>query len=203
MTRKFRRRHRKGIIIVSAVLLLIGLSMIVGFWFLGQNLNPDFQQFRDHYLGIMENLDSSEVQLDMASQLDQKYNFTDLFTWEHSRLTFASDPKGWFEDPMDILQSGRGVCVQFSIVYVLACLALDIQSRLVVAANATTWETIHVWAEVNFNGSWVHVDPSDQVWNQASKYQKWDWGEGIGRDVRIYAFEPGKYEDVTRRYGTD
>lgn len=202
MTRKRRRTHRKGLII-SAVLLLVGLSLVLGFWLLGQNLNPDFQRFRDHYLGIMENLDSSETKLNMTSQLDRKYNFTDLFTWEHSKLNFTSDLQGnWLEEPMAILNSGRGICVQFSIVYVSACLALDIQSRLVVAVNATTWTTIHVWAEVNLHNSWVHVDPSDQVWNQASRYQRWDWGEGIGRDVKIYAFQPGKCEDVTQHYGT-
>jgi hypothetical protein len=201
MTRKLKRTHRKAVII-SAVLLLVGLSSILGFWFLGQNLNPDFQQFRDHYQGIMESLDSSEVRLNMTSQLDRKYNFTTLFTWEHSRLTFTPDLDAWLEDPRDILHSGRGICVQFSIVYVSACLALDIQSRLIVAANTTTWKAIHVWAEVNYKSSWVHVDPSDQVWNDASRYQEWNWGEYIGRDVKIYAFEPRKCEDVTQRYGT-
>jgi hypothetical protein len=200
MTRKRRRTHRRTIII-SAV-LLTGLSVVLGFWFLGENLNPDFQKFRDHYVETMDELNSSEVRLNMMSQLDRKYNFTDLFTWEHNRLTFGSDPEGWLEDPMEILKSGRGVCAQFSIVYVSACLALDIQSRLVIAANTTNWQPIHFWAEVNINGTWIHIDPSDQVWNSPSRYQKWDWGAGIGRDVKICAFEPGKWEDVTQRYET-
>lgn len=202
MTRKSRRGRRKSIIFF-AVLLVVGLSSAVGFWFLRNNLNPDFQKFRDHYLEIMDNLNSSETKLNMASQLDRKYNFTDLFAWEHSKLTFTSDLQSWFEDPIEILQSGKGICVQFSIVYVSACLALGIPSRLVVATNATTWQTIHVWAEVNLNNSWVHVDPSDQVWNSSSRYLKWDWGEYIGRDVKIYAFQPEKCEDVTQRYGTE
>ena len=198
MISKHRRTHRRKIIIFAV--LLVGLSLFLGLWFLRENLNLDFQRFRDHYVEVMDNLNSREVKFNMSSQLDRRYNFTDLFTWEYSKLTFGSDPEGWFEDPIEILKNGQGVCAQFSIVYVSACLALDMPSRLVVAANTTNWRPIHFWAEVNFNGSWVHVDPSDRVWNIPSRYLKWDWGEGIGRDVEICAFEPGRFEDVTRHY---
>ena len=194
------KRTRRNVIVVSALLLLVGLSVILYFWFSGNHEPEGFQTFRDHYLGIMKNLNSSETKLSVATELDRKYNFTDLFAWEQSRLTFAQDPAGWFEDPIEILKSGKGICAQFSIVYVSACLALGYQSRLVVATNTTNWNFIHVWAEDYFNGSWVHVDPSDQVWNKPSRYQDWDWGRGIGLDVKIYAFEDGKFEDVTSTY---
>jgi hypothetical protein len=69
-----------------------------------------------------------------------------------------------------------------------------------VAVNTTTWNFVHVWAEDYFNGSWVHVDPSDKVWDKPSRYQDWDWGKCIGLDVKIYAFEDGKYEEVTSTY---
>jgi hypothetical protein len=197
---KERKRKKRKVIIVAAVLFLTGLSAILYFSASEKNPSEGFQAFRDHYLGIMKNLNSSEVKLNMTSELGQKCNATDLFAWEHSKLTFTLDPAGWFEDPIEILKSGKGICAQFSIVYVSACLALGYQSRLVAATNTTSWSLVHAWAEVYFNGSWVHVDPSDSVWNKPSRYQSWDWGKRIGQDIRVYAFEDGKCEDVTSRY---
>ena len=51
--------------------------------------------------------------------------------------------------------------------------------------------------KTTINGTWVHVDPSDKVWNNPSRYQSWDWGSAIGSDVKIYAFEDGTFQDVT------
>jgi hypothetical protein len=198
-TRK-RRQTRRKVIIVSGLVLLAGLFAVVYFSSSGDNVARGFQEFTDHYLGIMKSLNSSQTKLNMASELDQNYNFTDLFAWEHGKLTFTQDLSTWLEDPIEILQSGRGICVQFSIVYVSACLALGHQARLVVAANSTSWTFIHVWAEAYFNSSWVHVDPSDQVWNEPSRYQDWTWGKNIGHDVKIYAFEDEKSEEVTSTY---
>ena len=48
------------------------------------------------------------------------------------------------------------------------------------------------------NGSWVHVDPTDQIWNNTSRYKSW-WGV-IGKDALIYAFEDGRMEEVTNNY---
>jgi transglutaminase-like putative cysteine protease len=146
----------------------------------------------------MKNLNSTQTKAEMTSQLNPSYNQTDLFTWEASKLTFNQSQTGWYEDPLQILNDGKGICVQWSIVYVSACLALGYQSRLVVAAD-TNWNFIHVWAEDYYNGSWVHVDPSDKVWNDPSRYQSWGWGN-IGTDVKIYAFEDGTFQDVTSTY---
>jgi transglutaminase-like putative cysteine protease len=151
-------------------------------------------------MGIMQNLNSTQTKTKIASQLNPSYNQTDLFSWEQTKLTFTQDTTGWFEDPPQILNSGKGICVQWSIVYVSACLALGYQSRLVVATDTANWNFIHVWAEDYFNGSWVHVDPSDKVWNNPSRYQSWDWGKGIGSDVKIYAFEDDRFEEVTSNY---
>jgi hypothetical protein len=194
------------VLAVSVVLVIVGLLTAAYFWYPENNKansassNPAFAAFTEHYLGVMKNLDSSEVKAVMAAQLDASYNQTELFAWEQSRLTFANDPNGWLEDPIQILNSGCGICVQWSIVYVSACLALGYQSRLVVAVDTASWSYIHVWAEDYYNGTWVHVDPSDKVWNDPSRYLSWDWGKYIGSEVRVYAFEDGKYEDVTSTY---
>ena len=159
-----------------------------------------FKTLADNYLGVMENLNSSQTKTKMATLLNPSYNQTDLFTWEGSKLTFASDPNGFYYDPFQILSSGDGICMQWSIVYVSACLALGYQSRLVVAVDTSSWTFVHAWAEDYYNGAWVSVDPSDKAWNQGQVYLSWDWGSQIGSTVRVYAFEDGSFQDVTATY---
>ncbi|MGE5637404.1 MAG: transglutaminase-like domain-containing protein [Chloroflexota bacterium] len=168
------------------------------------NKAPDepaaFKLFKNHYLEIMQNLNSTKTKNEIGSQLNSNYNQTDLFNWEHSKLTFIQDPTGFFEDPTQILNSGKGICVQWSILYVSACLALNHPSRLVVAADTSTWSFIHTWAEDYYNGTWIHVDPSDSVWNNPSRYQSWGWGKAVGSGVKVYAFEDGRATEVTSTY---
>jgi transglutaminase-like putative cysteine protease len=207
------RRHgqtRRWITVAAVLLLVVTLAVVAFFWrpSTNESLNTvqdepaAFTAFKNHYLELMKNLNSTENKAKITSRLDPSYNQTDLFTWEQSKLTFTQDTAGWFEDPAQILNSGKGICVQWSIVYVSACLALNHPSRLVIATDTTNWNFIHTWAEDYFNGSWVHVDPSDKVWNNPSRYLSWDWGKAIGSDVKIYAFEDGKFEDVTCNYSS-
>ena len=209
MHAKRRRAHNKRWIVACAAALLVVTIVTVAIIKSPSNTNPNdgskvlsndpaFTAFTNHYLTIMKNLNSTQTKAEMASLLNPSYNQTDLFTWEASKLTFNQSQIGWYEDPFQILNDGKGICVQWSIVYVSACLALGYQSRLVVAAD-TNWNFIHVWAEDYYNGSWVHVDPSDKVWNDPSRYQSWGWGT-IGTDVKIYAFEDGTFQDVTSTY---
>jgi hypothetical protein len=206
------KQSRKWITAFLAIFLIAILSTVAYFSFftvkpansqLTNELNSmpaGFKTLAENYLGVMKNLNSSQTRTKMAKLLNPNYNQTDLFTWEKSKLTFANDPNGFYEDPFQILASGDGICVQWSIVYVSACLALGYQSRLVVAVDTSTWSYVHVWAEDYYNGRWVHVDPSDGVWNDPSRYQSWDWGPAIGSTVRIYAFEDGSFQDVTGTY---
>ncbi len=197
---KKRNQTRRWAILVSVLILFATVIAIVYYWWPPSKSEPaGFTTFKNHYLDIMENLNSSQTKAKIKLQLDPTHNQTDLFAWEQSRLTFAQDTV-WSEDPLEILESGKGICSQFSIVYVSACLALNYESRLVVATDTSNWNMIHVWAEDYCNGTWVHVDPSDKVWNNPSRYLSWDWGKGIGSNVKIYAFEDGKYEDVTPNY---
>jgi hypothetical protein len=211
------RRHkqtRKWIIVFLAIFLIAILSAATYLYYstvkpansqLTDELNSmpaGFKILAENYVGVMKNLNSSRTKAKMAAPLDSNYNQTELFAWEKSKLTFADDPNGFYEDPFQILASGDGICVQWSIVYVSACLALGYQSRLVVAVDTSTWSYIHVWAEDYYHGSWVHVDPSDGVWGDPSMYlaSSWGWGKYIGSEVRIYAFEDNSFQDVTATY---
>jgi len=209
---KRHRQTRRWIIVVSVALVIVTLVTVVYFWYPAINkasvnneaksANSDtaFTAFINQYLGIMKSLNSSQTKAEMVPLLNPGYNQTDLFGWEASKLTFASDPSGSFVDPIQILNSGEGICVQWSIVYVSACLALGYQSRLVVAVDTESWSFIHVWAEDYYHGTWVPVDPSDKAWNDPHTYLSWSWGQYIGSIVKVYAFEDNKYEDVTSTY---
>jgi len=205
-------RHTRRWIVIAVALILMVTLVTVAYLTYPVNTkqtndsnaavnNPAFAAFTEHYLALMKTLNSTQTKTAMAAQLNPNYNQTDLFTWQKNKMIFASDTTGWFEDPIKILNSGDGICVQWSIVYVSACLALGHQSRLVVATDTTNWNFIHTWAEDYYNGTWVHVDPSDRVWNQPTRYQSWDWGKYIGSEVKIYAFEDGTFQDVTSTYG--
>jgi hypothetical protein len=208
VTRKH-RHTRKWIVIAVALLLIVTLLTIAYLRYPFNNKNndsndavnnPAFTAFTEHYIALMKSLNSTQTKAAIAAQLNLDYNQTDLFTWQKTKMVFAQDTTGWFEDPIKILNSGDGICVQWSIVYVSACLALGLQSRIVVAADTTNWNFIHTWAEDLYNGTWVHVDPSDKVWNSPSHYKSWDWGKYIGSDVKIYAFEDDTFQDVTSIY---
>jgi len=212
---KKRRQTRPWVVIVSAALIVGTIMATVHFWPTSvnndsvknqatqANTDPAFEAFTSHYLDIMKNLNSSQTKTKMQSLLNPDYNQTQLFSWEASKMTFASDTTGFFEDPFQILGRGQGICVQWSIVYVSACLALGYQSRLVVAVDTQGWSYIHVWAEDYYNGKWVHVDPSDKVWNAPHRYLSWDWGQYIGSTVKVYAFEDNQYQDVTSTYSAN
>lgn len=204
---KYRKKHSGKLWVAGVILVVIVLAATAAYICYPKNQPstdaavPDgLKTLASEYMIIMQNLNSSQTRTEMASQLNGSYNQTDLFSWEHSKMTFASDETGWDTDPSTILSHGTGICTQWSIVYVSACLALNYQSRLVVAVDTSSWQFIHVWAEDYYGGKWVHVDPSDSVWNNPTRYQSWDWGSGIGSTVKIYAFEDNAYYDVTSSY---
>ena len=206
-TVKNRKKSRGKLWVAASVLVVIVLAATAAYVCYPKNQPstdtsvPDgLRALSAEYMGIMQNLNSTQTRTEIAAKLDSHYNQTDFFAWEHSKLTFANDQTGWYTDPATILNRGTGICTQWSIVYVSACLALNYQSRLITAVDTSNWQFIHVWAEDYNGGRWVHVDPSDSVWNNPTRYQSWDWGAGIGSTVRIYAFEDNAYYDVTASY---
>jgi hypothetical protein len=176
------------------------LSILAGYSIYILVITPYF--FNSFYLGVMKNVDTPEVKTAIKANLDPSFNFTDVYKWEWTMLkwvpfneTFDNRPS----DPRQILANGKGRCQEFSILFVAACQALGYDARLVVAENVLTGSGLHVWAEIKLADSWIHVDPSDQVWNQTSHYKNWGWGI-MGLTVRVFAFQDNICEDITSRY---
>jgi hypothetical protein len=97
--------------VFSVLLIVSAFFGALYFWSSGPRVAAGFQAFKNHYLAIMTNLNSSKTKLAIASDLDDVHNFTDVFAWEHTKLMFGSDPNGWFEDPSQILtEGGRRLC---------------------------------------------------------------------------------------------
>ena len=73
---------------------------------------------------IIKNLNANETMTSLRDMFDRKYNFTELYQWEHERVKFVANEV--FErssDPLRILQVGKGRCGEFSVLYAALCLA--------------------------------------------------------------------------------
>ena len=189
-------KNRKLLVVLVIVLIVVLVGYLL-IWL-------ERTSFEDHFLNIMKNLNSTKRKTEVMSWFEQDYNFTELYDWVHEKLVFVPLNETFERntDPAKILESGKGRCEEFSILYVAACLAHGYQSRIIVAvdvSNPISFIGHHVWAEVKLDG-WVHVDPSDRVWNEPYRYEGWFWGKDIGSKVTLYAFEDGKIEDVTSNY---
>jgi hypothetical protein len=210
------RQTRKWMVAATSVLLLVLAVAAVAYFLLPANpANKPFvtpaptstpvepaglRTLTDHYMAVMHSLNSSQMKTEMTKMLNPTYNQTDLFAWQKARMVFEN-PAGMTEDPLQILGDHKGICYQWSIVYVSACLSLGYPSRLVASTDTANYQAIHMWAEVYYNAAWIHVDPSDGIWNNPSKYLGWEWGKGIGSTVKVYAFMDGAFQDVTATYG--
>ena len=94
-------------------------------------------------------------------------NYTDLLVWESSKLNFTSN-RVIHDDPFEIINSTKGACGEFTILYVAACLANNISARILIPAQLIPNVIDHAWAEVNPSNdgkTWIHVDPSDSCVN--------------------------------------
>jgi len=166
-----------GITLVTSVLL---------FWFV---ILPKImlENSINQCLEVMKNLNKTETKSRLRALFDRDCNFTELLVWEHERLIYVEE-REVHEDPFEILEYGKG---KFSILYVALCLAHGYQARLVVDMFGD-----HVWTEVKLQGEWIHVDPYERKINEPYMYQR-DWHKELRL---VYAFEDGRFEDVTLKY---
>jgi len=153
------------------------------------------ERVKKEQLEIMRHLNSSETRAKMRELFDRDYNYAELVTWVHEQLEFSDEkPKPILKDPFEILTLGKGRCGEFSILYVSACLAHGYNARLVLILRGSD----HEWAEVEIDGEWIHVDPTDPPIvhiNEPGMYAERDKKMHL-----IVAFESNRYEIVTSKY---
>jgi len=78
------------------------------------------------------------------------------------------------------------------LLFTALCLAHNYRARLILDMSD------HVWTEVwnEKEKRWIHVDPSEKRIDDPEMYER-DWKKNL---KKIYAFENGGMENVTRRY---
>lgn len=177
--------------IIMCVLMIVLVFIILFFKF-----QIDFQTY---WLGVMKKLNSSETKSYIQDKINGTYDFIELLKWVSQNINWSKESFTRYFEPQQILSQGKGMCAEFAIVYVAACLALDYEARIVVSRQFYLINGFHVWAEVKVDGIWTHIDPSPTAfWNDTTRYKSWDWGPRI--TLKVFAFEDNKIEDVTSRY---
>lgn len=112
------------------------------------------------------------------------------------------------ESPSDIAPNSfdswhvaLGRCGEFALLYTGLCLANNIRVRIVVDCsvkvdNRTAGD--HVWNEVWFNDTWIHVDATIPCINEPDVYANPNkWGKCVNC---VYAIEGNTITDVTQTY---
>lgn len=158
--------------------------------------------FEDHNLRIMNELNDPILHEELRANMTQNYNFTELLDWVHKYIKWVDIGKlaNRSTNPLEILESGKGHCGEFALVYLAGCLSLGYEARWLVSVRPYTYQGLHNWVEVKVDKSWIHVDPTERIWNKPSMYKDGNWWGIIGKDAFVYAFEKGKIDDVTARY---
>lgn len=156
------------------------------------------------YQIIMENAYSQESITGLKETFDGNYTYEELIYWVRNNLDFDKTKKNFprYSGPMNvllygvsvpqkILKGGIGRCEEFSVVYVAVCVAHGYDARLVRSFSPGD----HMWAEVLVDDVWIHVDPSDGVFDDPFRYFRGDYIL-----EKIIAYERNWYVEITETY---
>lgn len=104
-------------------------------------------------------------------------------------------PFTWIRDqnnPSWIFFYTRGMCQEFAVLFVKMAEFAEIVSRLVYNPAED-----HEWVEVLIDDNWIHVDPSNNYYNQQGVYEN-GWGKQLSY---VYTIDSeGEIIDITSRY---
>ena len=136
---------------------------------------------------------------DPVGDLDWK----SLLSWEHRHLDYTRGelPKPRAEMPIDIIKQAKGRCGEFALLYNGLLLAKAYDCRLVVDCSTLYDKSKaaagdHVWNEVQLDGRWVHVDPTERRINQPLMYAR-EWNKDVNL---VYAVAKREILEVTETY---
>jgi transglutaminase-like putative cysteine protease len=146
----------------------------------------------DKYKTVSEKLADFALLAQLRALFDRKYTLAELLDWVHEKVKWDNGEIERHNDPLEILAYGKGRCGEFSILFTALCLAHGYRARLILDMSD------HVWTEVwdQAKNVWAHVDPSERRIDDPLMYER-DWKKNL---FKIYAFENGKVENVTKTY---
>jgi len=146
----------------------------------------------EKYREISVKLGDPSLLSELRSLFERRYALAELIEWVHKTVEWSKGNIVRHNDPMEIIAYGKGRCGEFSILYTALCLAHNYRARLILDMSD------HVWTEVwdSKQKRWIHVDPSSKKIDDPLMYER-DWKKNL---KRIYAFENGKAENVTKQY---
>lgn len=126
-----------------------------------------------------------------------------LLNWEHRHLEYTRGelPKCRAEMPMDIIKQAKGRCGEFALLYNGLLLADAYKCRIIVDCSTLHDKSKaaagdHVWNEIQQDGGWMHVDPTEKRINQPLMYAQ-EWNKDVNL---VYAITKRGILEVTESY---
>ena len=98
-------------------------------------------------VSIVEHLSSPEIQSKMKEFFPEKLNYTQLFVWQSTKMNY-SQKRDYHTDPLEILDYGKGACLEYAVVYVASCLANNIPARLLGTGYVIPGKVDHAWQKL-------------------------------------------------------
>jgi hypothetical protein len=147
------------------------------------------------YRKISKSLFDPSMKTRLRELFSHQLTLRELLEWLHRKIEFDKSISVRHNDPFEIIQYGRGMCREFSVLYNAICLANGYRARLVLDMSDHVW--VEVWEKKSRR--WLHVDPSEKRIDDPKMYER-DWKKDL---KEVYAFENGKLEDVAKNYKID
>ena len=145
------------------IVIILGLSFFAVYKFSFDSGQLFVANHIREKVSIVANLSSSEIQSKMKEYFPEKMNYTELFTWQSTKMNYSQN-RDYHTDPLEILDYGKGACLEYAVVYVASCLVNDIPARLLGSGYVIPGQVDHAWAEVNPSRdgkTWIHIEPAD------------------------------------------
>ena len=179
------------------VLLIV---LVINFLFIMPYSYRDTFEYNN--LKIVDELSNPTLQQEFRVKMKENYNLSELLDWVHTQIVWVDigELPNRSTNPFKIIDGGKGHCGEFALLYFVGCLSLGYEARWLVSVRPHTFSGLHNWVEVKVNDYWIHVDPTEKLMNKTSMYKDGKWWGTIGVEAFVYAFEKGKFEDVTYRY---
>jgi hypothetical protein len=146
----------------------------------------------EKYRKVSEKIVDPVLLCKLRNLFERNLSLAELLEWLHEKVKWSKGDIIRHSDPLAILAYGKGKCGEFSILFTALCLAQNYHARLILDMSD------HVWTEVwnEKQKRWIHVDPSEKKIDDPKMYER-DWKKHL---KKVYAFENGSMENVTRRY---